>query len=88
MEHVVQNYYRALNQASSPSSFPDPIWPCACGILVPQPGIEPGPPAVVVWSLHHWTMGDSATTQVTPQGAGSVGEESVNNEEATESWRR
>ena len=24
-------------------------------ILVPQPGIEPVPPAVEVWSLNHWT---------------------------------
>ena len=22
--------------------------------LVPQPGIEPGPPALGVWSLYHW----------------------------------
>ena len=27
----------------------------ACGILVPQPGIKPMPPAVGVWSLNHWT---------------------------------
>ena len=27
----------------------------ACGILVPQSGIESGPPAVEVWSLNHWT---------------------------------
>ena len=27
----------------------------ACGILVPQPGIEPGPLAVRVWSPNHWT---------------------------------
>ena len=27
----------------------------ACGILVPQPGIEPTPPALEVWSLNHWT---------------------------------
>ena len=26
-----------------------------CGILVPQPGIEPVPPAVEAWSLNHWT---------------------------------
>ena len=26
-----------------------------CGILVPQPGIKPMPPAVEVWSLNHWT---------------------------------
>ena len=27
----------------------------ACGILVPQPGIEHVPPAVETWSLNHWT---------------------------------
>ena len=27
----------------------------ACSILVPQPGMEPVPPAVEVWSLNHWT---------------------------------
>ena len=27
----------------------------ACGILVPQPGVEPGPSAVRAWSLNHWT---------------------------------
>ena len=27
----------------------------ACRISVPQPGIEPMPPAVEVWSLNHWT---------------------------------
>ena len=33
------------------------FWPChaACGILVPQPGIEPMPPAVEVQSPNHWT---------------------------------
>ena len=25
------------------------------GILVPQPVIKPGPPAVEVWSPNHWT---------------------------------
>ena len=31
--------------------------PCcgARGILVPQSGIEPTPPAVEAWSLNHWT---------------------------------
>ena len=24
------------------------------GIVVPQPGIEPGPPALGAWSLKHW----------------------------------
>ena len=27
----------------------------ACGLLVPQTGIKPVPPAVEVWSLNHWT---------------------------------
>ena len=33
------------------------FWPCheACRVLVPQPGIEPMPPAVEAWSLNHWT---------------------------------
>ena len=33
------------------------FWPrqAACGNLVPQPGIEPMPPAAEAWSLNHWT---------------------------------
>ena len=33
------------------------FWPhcMACGILVPQPGIKPVPPAVEVQSPNHWT---------------------------------
>ena len=33
------------------------LWPhpTACGILVPQPGIEPAHPELEVWSLNHWT---------------------------------
>ena len=27
----------------------------ACKMLVPQPGMEPMPPAVEMWSLNHWT---------------------------------
>ena len=30
-------------------------FPMACGILVPQPEIEPIPPALEVQSLNHWT---------------------------------
>ena len=26
-----------------------------CGILIPQPGIDPGSPALGAWSLNHWT---------------------------------
>ena len=29
-----------------------------CGILVPQPGIEPTPPAVEAQSLNHWTTSE------------------------------
>ena len=32
--------------------------PCAYGILVPQPGIEPRPSAMKAQSLNHWTIGD------------------------------
>ena len=33
--------------------------PCeACGMLVPQPGIKPMPPATVAWNLNHWTAGE------------------------------
>ena len=37
------------------------FWPChaACGILVPQPGIEPTPPALEAQSLNNWTPGKS-----------------------------
>jgi len=32
------------------------FWPhhAACGILVPQPGVEPAPPALEVQSLNYW----------------------------------
>ena len=34
------------------------FWPLceACGILVPWPGIKPGPSAVRAWSPSHWTV--------------------------------
>jgi hypothetical protein len=40
------------------------FWPSlvACGILVPQQGIKPSPPALEGWSLNHWT-----TTEVPTQ---------------------
>ena len=33
------------------------FWQCctACGILVPQPGIEPVTLELEVWNLNHWT---------------------------------
>ena len=38
------------------------FWPhrVACGILVPQPGIEPGPSAVKARSPNHWTAREFA----------------------------
>ena len=36
----------------------------ACGILVPQPGIEPTPHAVEVWSLNHWTTREAPDISV------------------------
>ena len=38
--------------------------PCcaACEILVPQPGIEPGPSAVKAQSPNHWTAKESPET--------------------------
>ena len=27
----------------------------SCDILIPQPGIEPVPPALEIWILNHWT---------------------------------
>ena len=37
------------------------FWPhhVACGILVPQPGIEPGSLAVKAWSPNHWITENS-----------------------------
>ena len=31
------------------------IFSCIMWDLVPQPGIEPGSPALGAWSLNHWT---------------------------------
>ena len=44
--------YTHLDEVPPPGS-----WPChmACGILVPQPGIESVPPPLEAWSLNHWT---------------------------------
>ena len=30
------------------------LYHTACGVLVPQPEMEPAPPAVDVWSLNQW----------------------------------
>ena len=39
------------------------FWPrcVACGILVPQPGIEPTPLVLEVWSLNHWIAREAPT---------------------------
>ena len=42
--------------------FPDFIYlSVACRLLVPWPGIEPVPLAVVSWSLNHWTVREAPT---------------------------
>ena len=33
------------------------LHPAACGILVPRPGVDPGPPGAEARSLNHWTQG-------------------------------
>ena len=42
------------------------FWPChaVCGILVPQPGIEPMPRVVEACSLNHWTAKEFPKTTV------------------------
>ena len=30
----------------------------ACGILIPQPGIEPVPHALEAWTLNRWTASE------------------------------
>ena len=39
------------------------MWAFSCGTRdpVPSPGMEPGPPALGVWSLNHWTTGEVPT---------------------------
>ena len=43
------------------------VWPypTACGNLVPQPGMQPAPPAVEAQSLHHWTSREVPTLFIT-----------------------
>ena len=42
------------------------FWPshAAYGILVPQPGIEPGPSAVRAWSPNHWNSQQSVNIKL------------------------
>ena len=53
---IVQ-YLKTIVLYTLPFFFFFPIWlhRTACGILVPRPGIEPGPSAVRVQSPNHWT---------------------------------
>ena len=39
------------------------LYHVACGIIVPQPGMEPVPPTLEAWSLNHWSTVD----QISPQ---------------------
>ena len=45
------------------------FWPhlTACGILVPQPGIERRPLAVKAWSPNHWTFREFPETNILNQ---------------------
>ena len=36
----------------------DPLIPTHETLVVPRPGIKPGPPALGAWSLSHWTTGE------------------------------
>ena len=36
----------------------------ACQIVVPQPGIEPAPPALEAWSLNHGTTSEVPGTHI------------------------
>ena len=40
----------------------------ACGILVPQPGIKPTPPAVVAQIINHWTAREVPCVDNSKQG--------------------
>ena len=47
------------------------LWPhcVACGILVPQPGTKPAPPAVEAQSLNHWTTREVPRVTLGEQGS-------------------
>ena len=59
--HRVRHDWHDLAAAAGPFHLPLSALPIlslsflACGILVPQAGIEPVPPAVEARSLNHWT---------------------------------
>ena len=58
-------YLAVLSLTGSSQDLPCPCWifsfgvwdffSCGMGNLVPQPGMEPRPPALGTWSLSHWT---------------------------------
>ena len=35
-----------------------------CGILVPQPGMEPVPPELAMWCLNHWTTREAPSAKI------------------------
>ena len=46
----------------------------ACGILVPQPGIETASPALEVQSLKHWTIRDASPFLTLDSSGGAHGQ--------------
>ena len=44
----------------------------ACGILVPQPGMEPEPPAVEAWSLNCWITREVPYTEPFKEGTNNL----------------
>ena len=54
----MKNVYPALEVLKNYFNFFFFFWShcTVCGILVPQSGIEPLPPALEAWSLNHWTV--------------------------------
>ena len=53
----IRSFFIKWNFTKDPILFFSFFWPyhMACGILVPQSGIEFESPALVAWSLNHWT---------------------------------
>ena len=45
----------------------------AFGLLVPQPGIEPTPPAMEVLDLNHWEVPSASLFNTKPKASNSPG---------------
>ena len=56
--HSTGNYMQYPIRTIVEKIFVCDLHPIAYGILVPQPGIEPRPPALEVQGLNHWTSGE------------------------------